>query len=39
VLAFAVEAGLLRHSVVGYTASRKTNAKVFGRRFAEWMVA
>jgi hypothetical protein len=39
VLAFAVESGLVRHSVVGYTPSRKTNAKVFGRRFAEWVAA
>ena len=39
VLAFAVEAGLVRQSVIGYTPSRKTNAKVFGRRFAEWMAA
>jgi hypothetical protein len=39
VLAFAVEAGLVRQSVIGYSASRKTNAKVFGRKFADWMVA
>lgn len=39
VLAFAVEAGLLRKSVIGYSASRKTNAKVFGRKFADWMAA
>lgn len=39
VLAFAVEAGLLKVSVMGYTASRKTNAAVFGRKFADWMAA
>ncbi len=39
VLAFAVEAGLVRQSVIGYSASRKTNAKVFGRKFADWMAA
>jgi hypothetical protein len=40
VLAFAVESGLVRFTpVIGYTPSRKTNAKVFGRKFADWMVA
>jgi hypothetical protein len=39
VLAFAVESGLVKRSVMGFTASRKTNAKVFGRRFAEWVAA
>lgn len=37
VLSFAVEAGLVKQSVVGYTASRKTNAATFGRKFADWM--
>lgn len=39
VLAFAVQSGLVKQSVIGYTASRKTNAKVFGRKFAEWAAA
>lgn len=39
VLTFAVETGMVRQSVIGYTASRKTNAKVFGRKFADWMAA
>lgn len=37
VLAFAVESGLVKSSVMGFTASRRTNAKVFGRKFADWM--
>lgn len=41
VIALALEAGLLREvpRLGGYTASRKTNARVFGQRFAEWMAA
>jgi hypothetical protein len=39
VLTFAVEAGLLRHSVIGYTVTKRVNARVFGARFAEWVAA
>jgi hypothetical protein len=39
VLAFAVESGLLRQSVIGYTVTKRVNARVFGRRFAEWVAA
>lgn len=39
VLAFAVEVGLVKQSPVGYCASHKTNAKVFGQKFADWVVS
>lgn len=41
VAAFAVEAGLLRPipRLGGYSVSRKVNARVFGRKFADWVAA
>jgi hypothetical protein len=39
VLAFAVQAGLVKQSPIGYTPTKRVNARVFGRKFAEWVAA
>lgn len=41
VAAYAVEAGLLRPipKLGGYVVSRKVNARIFGEKFAKWVMA